>query len=276
MELFNSAIENEIINILKEGGIRTVDLIQKIKKQRLGTSKQAVYRILRKLNRREIIILARGNVSLNSFWIKRTEEFFKDARDNYLGIKDRINTVLSLEEGDRVEYFFKNPTLTDVFWNDTVVKLLSLLKKGENIYVYNPHDWFLLARPETETQLMRLIKSKGLSWLVAVPSKCKLDALIQKFFDGKSGRYSMIPKPLFKNNHYINVVGEYIIEVFLDKGVSETIEQIYRKYDTYSDEAAEELHHVISLKGKNKLVVSHNKRKAQKLRATLKRHFVLI
>ena len=61
--LDNNSIETKILLLLREGPVRTTDLIERIKKDRI-TPKQSVYRELNKLKKKEIIAIGGKIVSI--------------------------------------------------------------------------------------------------------------------------------------------------------------------------------------------------------------------
>lgn len=133
-------------------------------------------------------------------------------------------------------------------------------------FAYNPHDWFFIARNKTESELRDFINKKGGIYVMTVGGKTALDRHIRREFDGKRAKYHMRDKPMFtKNNYYVNVVGDFIVEVLIDKKIAGRIENLYGKTGFYSDNAKEELQTIINSKGKSRLTISRNKAKAKML-----------
>jgi hypothetical protein len=88
--------------------------------------------------------------------------------------------------------------------------------------------------------------------------------------------YETLEKPLFdKNNYYVNVIGDFVIEVWLDKKVCKEIDDYYTKTQNLGEIERQKLEHILSQKGKNKFVVSRNKRKAEAFRSKFKKYFFL-
>ncbi len=85
----------------------------------------------------------------------------------------------------------------------------------------------------------------------------------------------MSEKPLFeKNNYYLNIFGDFIIEAQLDADITNQIDRFYKETLSFDETAKSKLQKIVEGKGKNKLTISRNKRKADKLRAIFKRYFL--
>ena len=79
---------------------------------------------------------------------------------------------------------------------------------------------------------------------------------------------------LVVKNYYINVFGDFIIEAWLDPKTTIEINDFYLNKKVLSKEVKEELKNIVSKKGRNKLVISRNSRKASKTRSMFKKYFV--
>ncbi|HEY4477662.1 MAG TPA: hypothetical protein VJB09_00095, partial [Candidatus Paceibacterota bacterium] len=269
-------LEDLILLSLQKGPQNGVQLIHKIQKVRPSTTKQAVYKVLRNLKSQEVVVLHAKRVSLSQIWINKMSEYFNLARRNYAGGVHTGEDFLSLSDGDKISYNFSNPRFTDAFWIHACSILSQVMKSDEPIYFYNPHEWFLLARYDTERSFFDLIKKSNQQLLVTVSDNTVLDKLVAKEFDGDVLQYHMNTKRLFqKDNFYLNIFGDFLIEVWIDKKVSEDIDKFYIESRVFGAEAFESLQGIINQKGKTKLVISRNKAKAEKLKKLFKKNFCI-
>ncbi len=267
------SIRDIVLSSLQSGLMETKNLIEKVNKIRPGTTKQGVYKILRAMKDEEIIVIYKKSVSLNATWITNMNNFFSVAERSYLKNKTGTGNLLDLENGEKIRYEFQSAANTDAFW-DHALYILMEAHPGTTWFGYNPHDWFFIARKKTESELRDFINKKGGVYVMTVGSRTALDRHIAKEFDGVRAKYYMRDKPLFlKNNYYVNVVGDFIVEVLIDRKIADRIEDLYKKTKVYSDEAREELQVIINSKGKSKLVISKNKIKAKMLRNKLSKPF---
>lgn len=269
---FHNSLEQHLISLLQKGPLSTANLLSVVRKKRPGTTKQGMYAALRKLIKAEIVVKHKAQVSLNVTWLTKLDSFASLA-SHFYSSNARSGSFLDLADGDRISYEFKSANATDAFWIHVLLLLIEAYPEAVFL-AYNPHCWFFLVRPESERTLRDVIIRKKSQYLVMVGGKRPLDRAIRKEFDGKRSQYAMRESPLFKkNNYYVNVIGDYVIEVWVDAAHAEAIERLYRSAESFVPEVEDELRDIINSKGKTKLVVSRDKKKAEKLRRMLAKPF---
>ncbi len=153
-------IEQLILKTLQKGAILTIKLIEHIALIRHKTTKQGVYRVLRKLRDEEKIVIHGKSISLNLHWIKKMNEFFSLAHFYYSQKVASPDSFLNIMEKDKIVYFFKNLNLLDSFWSHAFHMFAEVLNPKEPIFVYNPHEWFAYARQETEQTLIKTMHER--------------------------------------------------------------------------------------------------------------------
>lgn len=276
MNLFEKqSLEYQIIERLQQQPHIIVTLITDLQTARPTLSKQAVYQVIRKLKKAEIVITHAKKVFLSSVWIDRMHDFFTVAKYTYQGIsKDfQAEQFLTLDDGDKIVYDFKNPHTTDIFWSHAVNILLNTLKPHEPIYLYNPHEWFILARQESELTLLKKSQEQNHPWRMYIPSKTKLDEYTKTFFTTPHTCH-LNPDDSFKPNQYINIFGDFVIEVFLDQETQKEIDAFFETTTEWNEKAKQELQTITSdMKGKNKFTISRNAKKAEKYKIFFRKYF---
>ncbi len=268
--------EETIIALLAQKSASGETLLLEAQKVKPLFTKQALYAILRRLIKQEVIVKHGKQFSLSNVWIGKMANFFTRASEQY-GIHQESVDFLSLADGDKISYSFKSPEETDRFWGHAFYVLANLMPphrdKKEPVYIYNPHEWFMLIRQESELHLFRkLADDKRQLWLLA-GHRHPLDLHVKQFFDGTHLQYHTLVEPLFeKPYYYINVFGDFIIEAFLDVSVAEKMDQLYISASEWDEATKKELSSLIA-KGKTKLVISRNARKASKFKKMIGKYF---
>jgi hypothetical protein len=153
-------IEQLLLETLQKGTDSASELIKKISIIRPKTTKQGVYRVLRKLRSEEKIVVHGKSISLSLHWIKNMSEFFSVAQFYYSPKISGSDSFLNVKEKDKIVYFFKNLNLLDSFWSHAFYMFNEILNPKEPIFIYNPHEWFAYARQETEQTLIKTMKEK--------------------------------------------------------------------------------------------------------------------
>jgi len=268
------SISDFIIQHLQNGPLTAGMLLELIKRSRPTTTKQAVYLALRNLKREEKITMHGKLVSLSRVWLMKQSSFFAITTQNYALSETSGNGFLNLEEGDRVSYSFKNPAVADVFWAHAFDILADASSRQEPIYLWNPHEWFFLARHESERAVFDRILAAGKQIWITCGNRDPLDKFITKEFDGQQSQYYMTEYTQFrKQNYYLNIFGNYILEVWLDEQTAKKIDAFYKTHTEWTEEAKKIIQEISTEHGKTKLTITKNARRATKLKTLLKKPF---
>ncbi|MDP3769727.1 MAG: hypothetical protein U1A23_04480 [Candidatus Sungbacteria bacterium] len=269
-------IEQLILQTLQKGTVSTIKLIESISAIRFKTTKQGIYRVLRKLKDEEKIVIHGKSVSLNLHWIKNMNEFFSLAQFYYSPKVASSDGFLNVREKDKIVYFFKSLNLLDSFWSHAFHIFNEISNPKEPIFVYNPHEWFAYARQETEQTLIKTMKEKNRQVLITVAHNEPLDKELKKKFGNDLLQYDIADKKIFeKQNYYLNIFDDCLIEVFIDQKIAKQIDDFFKKTNIFDDKAREELFEIVSKNGRNKLVISRNRKKAEKYKKTLSKNFYI-
>lgn len=267
-------IEDLIVEIVKTGPCGTVRLLELLQKKRSGLTKQGFYKSLRSLKTKEIVVIRNKVVSLSHVWISKMSRFFDEARKVY-SIETQGEDFLLLKDGEKVSYTFKTPAQTDMFWGHAF-SVLSEHTEERNILLFNPHEWFLLARNKEETSLFEELSNKNKNLFILVGNNTKLDIFAKTYLTKEKQEYHTLEKsPFEKPNYYVNIFGDFVIEALLDEKTSEKINQFYKETNIFDDDAKNKIKEIVSKKGKDKFIISKNHRKAEKIRNLFKKYFHL-
>lgn len=181
MNIINpTSIEDYIFTTLQKDTLSIVQLIEVIKKKRPGTTKQGVYMIIRRLKKQEIVVVHNKNISLSGVWLSAMEEFFAEAQYNIKKAPSSGNSFLSLGQGEKLQYYFRNPILTDAFWSHVFITLVDASAPQTPVLIYNPHEWFLLARTDNETDIFKRINRRRQKLAVLAGNNTLLDKSVRQ------------------------------------------------------------------------------------------------
>ena len=273
----STRIEDEVIALLQKRSMTAMEILQSIRGVRPKTTKQAVYLAIRNLKKKEIITTHSKLVSLSRIWIDQMADFYTVARKQYARSAVADSGYLNLEEKDRITYSFKNPITTDVFWAHTLSVLAEITPQSEPVYIWNQHEWFFLAHGESERTLLRNMREKNKKSYVLSAHKDPLDRYVSNEFDGEWAQYYALGEQLFeKPNYYVNVVGDYILEVWLDKNVQNKIDAFYENHKLPTDEAIREIQKITQEAGQTKLRISKKQKKAHEIKNIFRKYFLVV
>lgn len=268
------SIEDYILTELQRGPQVTLDLIEKIKQQRAGTTKQGVYAALRLLQQEEIVLIHRGSASINVVWLERLQQYCTIAQHHYFSASGSGHFT-DLHDREKIQYTFRNPVYADAFWNHAIILIMETHPTADPFIGYDPHAWFYVAHPENERALRDYTIAHGRQYLVVSASNTPLDRAIRHEFNGTSSQYHIIKTPLFPQHYYFNIIGDFLIEVWFDRTVTERMEKFYAHTTALTPATQAAFRTVVEQRSRMKLVISHNKKKAQRLKKKLLKYFYI-
>ncbi len=275
MNLINpQKIEDLILKLLMKGELNTTSLLSHIREIRKDTTKQGFYAALRKLKAEEVILIYKGTVSLNTVWIKKMRDAFEILGRTYTTEQTSFD-VLDLQDKESISYSFSTIKNLDIFWGHSQNILMHNTPNHEPIYAYDPHYWFYLARKDTESELLKEIVQNKRQFLMSVGNSAGLDKLIKPDFNNNYLQYNYA-KMFEADNYYMTVIGNYITEVYLDENISEKIHQIYKSTRTDDKNAILLLKTFLEARARNRIKISRNKNKADKLKKKLGKNFYIL
>ncbi len=273
MRIFDGSIESMVIDILRDGQISGPELVLNINKKRPKTTKQAVYLALRSLLKEEVIVHFKNKYHISDLFLDKVIGYF-----NYPRSKERqkINTepFLNLSDGDSIAYSFKTPYVTDQFWAHAFALLTSYVPKEIPIVIYNPHEWFIYAHPESEKRVLSSIVSQKKYAFFTIGSNAYADIEAKKYFNNEHLQYFATDTDL-PRNYYLNIFDDYIIEVWLDTIISDHVDAWYEETKSIDKDRSEKLESIVQNNGRTKMRISRNRKRANRLSKQFTKNFYI-
>src|SRR3989344_5919499 len=275
MKSADNSVEEIVLEILQKGTLLGVEIVQQVSLLRPGTTKQAVYRVFRKLKKEEKIVIHGKSVSLNIQCLKTMSEFFSLAEFHYSG-STGTDSFLNIKGRDKIIYSFKNLNLLDAFSIHALHMMGMVTEKHTPIFAYNPHEWFFWERREAEQMFVEAMHKDDRQLFLVSSHSDPLDLELRKHYQGDSLQYHIVKKSLFpKENYYFVVIGDYLMEVYFDEKIIQELDEFYRKTLVWNEDAKESLQKIIFKSSKNKLVISRNHRKTERYKKMLSPYFFI-
>lgn len=227
-------------------------------------TKQAIYASLRRLIKKEIIVKNNGYFVLNKAWLKNLKDF---TLKNEVSMRTLLPNI-QMQEGDRMSFKFKDAFSTDIYWGHLFASLYEQQDPDQPVIIYNPHEWFIHARPDSESQFLKQFNvDKKTLWL-AIGGKTSMDKKFRTEWTSWKIQINTGKNYGFENTYYMNIFGDVLIEVTVTPVFAKGVEKFYTEdVDIFS------LKSIVAKSYQTKLVISVNKKKAEKIRKKLARDF---
>lgn len=269
------SVEEAVLETIQKGTLLGTEVVRQTSLLRPKTTKQAVYRVLRKLKGEEKIAIHGKSVSLNIQWINAMNEFFSLAGFHYSG-STGADSFLNIKGRDKIAYSFKNLNLLDVFGIHALHMMGMVVEKSVPLFAYNPHEWFFWARREAEQVFVDTMQKDERQLFLVSSHSDPLDLELRKHYQGDLLQYHIVDKPLFpKDNYYFVVFGDYLMEVYFDEKIIEELDEFYKRTEIWNESAKQSLQNMVSKSSKNKLVISRNLRKVERYKKMLSPYFFI-
>jgi DNA-binding PadR family transcriptional regulator len=268
MLLAEETTEDHVVKILSKEELGGKRVREELKKSGIDISYQAVYKILKKLRKQEVILKNKTKYSINYVWLKRLQLFSS---------KDKSGSAFifqNLREGDKITYQFKDLNRAGSFWMH-VFQVFFDQKDIKVAIAYSPNEWTFVVREEQDVEWASTVRKH--------PEKITLFALGEKNKHNQEYKQKNNKENLkinvgktygFKKGYYFNVFNDYVVEMILPESVDEKISRILE-----SNPRQKDLERLFMDKGilntKSKLVIKRKKKLADKLYKKITQDFYL-
>ncbi len=266
-------LEDLIVSKLHEKGVTGPKLLTIVQEFDPGTTKETFYRIVRKLIAEEVITKQDTLYQLNLRWLQRVYQFSKKYIYKNHGVgKDNIN---AFQEGDKISYKFRTPNLLSIYWAHMYDLIYDELDSNAPILISHPHEWFIHTRAKSESFFLnRFDEDKKLVFL-SIRGSTSLDKAFKKEWESEFRQIGVGIDLGLKKTEYINVLGDFIIQVSMSKKFSEDLEAFFEKYPKVTNESKEELERLCNRKDPARMVFIRSRKEAEKWRQRYRKYFFI-
>jgi DNA-binding PadR family transcriptional regulator len=266
MKLLNGNLEEIIlVTLLHRSPLPTPDLIKETNLGKSKFTKQGIYRVLRKLKKEEKVIIYRSVISINDLWLVK----WSDALEKSGHGISLVGDLADLTEKEKISLKIRSLTHLDQIWSNIFLKIEPKMGKSSRLFLYNPHDWFLLLREETEKIHIRILSARRRKTFLAVHGHTFLDKQIMKNRRGDDFHCSINSK--VNTDEYIAVLEDYVLKIKLGNRENRIIESIFEAAEDVED--AKSSMYEIDENVESTLVIEKNKMKAAKWRKRISNEF---
>lgn len=269
-------VQDYIIHKLQEGERVTPDLVLHTS-HACNVSSQAVYKILTKLRKNEVVTISKQRTSLSLLYIEKEKERWQFAYRLATSGKELLQ--VTHKKRSKIIYTFNNLRELDLFWTHSFTILSPNIPITLPRYMITPHDFFLYARPETDSfWIKKNVTDNHVSRLV-VPYALPLDKEVikeRRNISGTKFEFLVGKNPLKQKEHiYYNILGDYIFTGILDKEVNKQIVEFIKNRSHIPRHAKDiiPIQKIIEMKGSFTLTIEKNHKKATLMGKKLRKYF---
>lgn len=268
--MFNfSPVESNLLEFLLDRPATAVELLLLVQKGKPKTPKQTVYQGIRKLLKKDIVVVHKKVVSLNKLWIS-------DIKERFEKVSSFCDPLLSIPEGKSIYQEFPNLSLAVSHWSHTGLVLGEQVPENVPLVFWNPHHFFFITNTQSEQRFFFNLQKQGKTILVTTGNITALDKLIRKSeTNNLTFRMNLEETSTFSNTYYLDVYDDFIVETFLEQELADKIDAWFLTTKTVTEKSRKSL---LELFTKDYIItqkVSRSNKRAQKLRARLLKDFTI-
>jgi hypothetical protein len=230
--------------------------------EKKGFTKQGVYKVLGQLQKDEKILWVKTSVEIHLMWLHKEI-------DKLASALPRKELVFEEFSSGKAIYHAKTLTELEQIYGQIFISLISTLEGSvKNFLFHDVHNYtYVNTVPIVDWYIDFIIRNRGTIYLL-VGSTSLLDRELKKKNKMRSIHIHCADTKLTAS---YSIFGDNVITVTLAKKVQEKINEIF---ETCSEkEASPQLQKLYETKGRHKIVVEKNPKKARLLEKEFKKYF---
>jgi hypothetical protein len=227
-------LQKSIIEILsKKQGVTAKYLFLESSKKYKQCSIQAIYKELRKLQEKLIVVKINDKYSLSFSWILNTIKYMDEIYDSYI---EQTNIKNLLATGSiKQEWKFSDLRRLDDLWIQILLSLFHETKE-EKAYCWVPHPWFELVHHKQDVNFQKALKINKNKQCFIIGGNTYLDQYFASKWPKDIYEFTL-SNSVFDTNRrkYLNVVGDYIFSFVLDRKTTDLIDSFFEQVKSAKD-----------------------------------------
>ncbi len=264
------SIEDSIVETLAKNpyqeGPTLVGFIQQL---RHSTTKQAVYSALKSLMESEIVAKVGKKYFLSRVWLHKILKLFEQQKRKEL----TNDAIFDLQDGEYISYYFPSLLTCDTYWAHVFKLLTEWVSKDIPVFIWNPHQWFIVGRKTIETDILKEFSTKNKYAYYTISGNTPLDVEFKKTWTSTYVSIHIGKNALFPHTYHLNLFGDFIVEVFIDVGLAAKIDNFYKKNKKLTTETITTFEKLLAHRHFVRMKITKNKKKAIMLRKKLVKDF---
>ena len=262
-------VEQSIFSYLEKGARLKSDLLRDVT-ARESVSVQAVYKILRKLRAEGKLVEHKDSLSLSMWHIENEYKRWAKVSAVY---ESRLSysDFIFLEPGKKFTRYFNTYNDLDRYWVTAFLLIERILPQGLHSYTLMPHDWYIYAHVESDVYWSKNHKQKQ---RLIITNPFEADKLVSRIRRKSGYEVTYGVNPLKQNDRkHFSIVGNWIFEVDFDEKFTESLVEFIKPLRSIENVDLTQIRKMINEKGRFKMSVYHNEKKASEMVRKLKKYF---
>ncbi len=182
-----------------------------------------------------------------------------------------LGDLSKMQPGGKITVEAHGLIAIDELWSSAFVSLENATNGRHPLFLYNPHNWTILLRSETDKIHAEGLRLKRRPVFLSIGSRTDLDRETIKMAVQGDIRCSL--GSVIKGPHYVAVLDDYLFVVKLSKMGTAFIDQIFRENPSIN-KAASEIERIAS-KVTGKIIIERSRARSDEFKRKVSREFYI-
>ena len=268
-------LQSSILELLSSYPHCTVAALQEfLSRHDVRPSLATLYRLLREMELKQMIVRSHGKIQLHSVWLSHVAKFVERAKQHQKHAEGTVD-IASMKDGESRAFFAESLMELDPVWGH-ILGELPHIERERQWYVYNSHPWYSLGMRETESRLYQGLVSEGISPHMLYGNDSFLDRYGEKIIRVKGFETRCTAEtPFPKEGYALWCTGDYIVECIMPRSISQHFAFFFANVHTISQFDPELFADIFTMRSRCKVTVRRDPREEKKLREKIQGFFEL-
>lgn len=265
----NDNLQESLIFTLGGAPNRTAKALQTdIAKIYKPCSLQAIYKELRGLQSRGVVVKANQLYSLSLAWVLKMIQFTDQLDHHY--VRHRAMPVLLPKPGESKVWHFTRLRRLEDFWVHLLL-VLTESSKDRILYQWMPQPWIFLVQHQRQIDFQEAMHELKAKISLIIGGRNFLQRAFLRYLRKDLYQVSLEPSRFERRRTvYLSVIGDYILRIRIDPRTAKSLDRFFSEVSSERDLKLEQVLELFRRQGTFSVTVLHNRARASELRRQFK------
>ncbi len=256
------SLGDEIIELLLQKNYSAEELFEDLSNKNIKTTKQSLYKHLKNLISKEIVLKDKKTYSISQEWKNVLREMLS------------IITIPLPDVGEKMSHTFSSLGHLDQYWKHIVESLFQKHPR-DPVFLYSSHQFwpYVADRMSSEVRLIQnTSKQRSRRSYFILGGNTPLDKKYKKIFHNEFYKVALVPEFQKERHVHTIVIGDTLVYTYIDKNIAQKIDDTYTSNDDL-DIQVKYLKEILNTEHKCKIKIENNAKKSSCVQTAFLKNF---
>lgn len=237
-------------------------------------STATLYRLLREMELKQMIVRSHGKIQLHSVWLSHVSKFVERAKMHQKNPQNSVD-IASMRDTESRSFYAESLLELDPVWGHILGELTHIAEERQ-WYIYNSHPWYSFGMRDTESRLYQGLVAEGVLPHLLYGNDTFLDRYGEKIIQVRGFEtVCTAESPFPKEGYALWCCGDYIVECIMPQSISQHFAFFFANVHTISQFDPELFTDIFKMRARCKVTVRKDAKEGKKLRGKIQEFFEL-